>query len=285
MVKKRRELMSQLKGLYKLSRPMTSLSGALAVLLGGYVAGTGEWVKIILACITTVLVAASANAWNDYLDVDIDRINQPNRPLPSGQVSLRNAVIFSIAMAILACFTAYLINNTAFLIAVASCLLLYIYSWRLKCTVLMGNATVAVIAATSAIAGGVAADNVRPSLWLALIIACAIMGREVLKTLADYEGDLRQCCRTVATVWGRRWARVIFFVLISVTVLVMMTPYLFNVYRPIYAYIVIIGIYPVTFYILLQVARDRTGPELERLSQIMKYDFMIWFIAVALGAS
>ena len=131
-LKKKRNSMSQLKGLYKLSRPMTSLSGALAVLLGGYVAGTGEWLKIILACLTAVLVTASANAWNDYLDVDIDRINQPNRPLPSGQVSLRTALTFSVVMALLSFSTAYLINKAAFLLAIASCLLLYTYSWRLK---------------------------------------------------------------------------------------------------------------------------------------------------------
>ncbi len=277
--------MSQLRALYKLSRPMSSLSGGLAVLLGGYVAGTGEWIKIILACITTLFVAASANAWNDYLDIDIDRINQPNRPLPSGLVSLRNARTFSFVIALLSLFTAYLINQTAFTIAVISIILLYIYSWRLKSTVLMGNMTVALISAMSAIFGGVSAGNVKPSLWLALIIACAIMGREVLKTLADYEGDLRHRCRTIATVWGRRWARVVFFILIAATVIVMMTPYLFNVYRPIYAYIVTLGVYPVVFYILLRVTRDRTGAQLERLSQLMKYDFLIWFIAVALGAT
>ncbi|MEJ2746737.1 MAG: geranylgeranylglycerol-phosphate geranylgeranyltransferase [Anaerolineae bacterium] len=263
---------------------MTSLSGALAVLIGGYVAGTGAWGDIILACLTTLLIAGSANAWNDYLDVEIDRVNQPQRPLPSGQVSLRQAKYFSFALAGLSLLLAVFINLPAFIIVLVTNGLLYFYSMRLKSTVLMGNATVAMISALSAVFGGVAAGNVRPTLWLALIIATGIMGREVLKTLADYEGDLRQRCRTIATVWGRRPARIVFYVLAAATVTVMMFPYLFKVYRPVYAYVVALGVYPVIFYILLRVSRYRTGPQLEKLSQLMKYDFLIWFLAVLLGA-
>jgi len=95
---------------------------------------------------------------------------------------------------------------------------------------------------------------------------------------------LRQRCRTISTVWGRRPARIIFFVLSWITLGMMMLPYLFRVYSPIYAYIVVFGVYPVLVYILVKVNRYRTGPQLERLSQLMKYDFLIWFVAVLLGA-
>ena len=65
----------------------------------------------------------------------------------------------------------------------------------------------------------------------------------------------------------------------------MMVPHLLDLYRPIYAYVVGLGVYPVVLYIVLRVTRERTGPQLERLSQLMKYDFIIWFFAVLLGAS
>jgi 4-hydroxybenzoate polyprenyltransferase len=142
-----------------------------------------------------------------------------------------------------------------------------------------------VTSAFSAIFGGIAAGNPGPSLWLALIIGTGIMGREVLKTLADYEGDLREHCRTVATVWGKRRARIVFYLLVAATLWVMLLPYLQAVYEPIYAYIVLGGVYPVVLYILLRVTQDRTGPQLERLSQLMKYDFLVWFVAVWLGAA
>ncbi|MBE2224359.1 MAG: geranylgeranylglycerol-phosphate geranylgeranyltransferase [Anaerolineae bacterium] len=275
--------MSQLKGLYKISRPLSTLSGALSVLLGGYVAGTGQWGDIFLAALATILISSSANAWNDYMDIEIDKINQPQRPLPSGMISPRAAVIFAVITAILSLIIAAFINQTAFIIAVISTILLFLYSWKLKSTVLLGNFTVAFISALSVMFGGVAAGNIRPTIWLAVIIFVAILGREILKTLADYDGDLRQKCRTISTVWGRRSARIIFYILALLTIGLMLLPYMFRVYAPIYAYLVIFGVYPVILYILVKVSRERTGAQLERLSQLMKYDFFIWFLAVILG--
>ena len=231
----------------------------------------------------TVLISSSANAWNDYRDIEIDKINQPQRPLPSGMVSPRTAVIFTIVAALLSLIIAAFISWPAFVIAAFSNILLYLYSWKLKSTVLLGNFTVALISAMSVVFGGIAAGNVRPTIWLPVIIFFAILGREILKTLADYEGDLRQKCHTISTVCGRRCARILFYVLTLITIGLMLLPYLFDVYAPIYAYIVIFGVYPVILYILVKVSRERTGAQLERLSQLMKYDFLIWFLAVVLG--
>lgn len=274
-----------IKGLYKLSRPLSTLTGVLAVVLGGYVAGTGAWDKIALAALATLFVSAAANAWNDYRDIDIDRINQPQRPLPSGMVSPRAAFVFSIVLAALSIVISVFISPAALLIAIASNILLYVYSVWLKSTVLLGNATVALISAMSPVFGGVAAGNVWPSLWLGAIIFVGILGREVLKTLADYEGDQAHGVRTISTAVGPRAARTIFYILLGTTAVVMLTPYLFGDYLPIYAYIVALGVFPVAIYVIIRVTRERTGPQLERLSQILKYDFLIWFVAVLLGAA
>ncbi|GIK58204.1 MAG: prenyltransferase [Chloroflexota bacterium] len=277
-------MLRELKGLFKLGRPLTSLTGGLAVLLGGYVAGTGAGAQIGLATLATFLISMAANAWNDYLDIEIDRINQPQRPLPAGVVNPRSAWLFSLALTLASLLIAAFINPAAFAIALVSTILLYLYSWKFKSTILFGNFTIAAISAMSAVFGGVAAGNVRPSLWLAAVILTAIMGREILKTLADYEGDLHHRCRTIATAWGRRPARIIFFLLAAVTIVMMMMPYHFGGYRPIYALVVVVGVYPVLLYVLLRLTRYRTGPQLERLSQLMKYDFLVWFTAVLLGA-
>jgi geranylgeranylglycerol-phosphate geranylgeranyltransferase len=154
----------------------------------------------------------------------------------------------------------------------------------LKSTVLLGNATVALISAMSPVFGGVAAGNPRPSLWLGVIIFVGILGREVLKTLADYEGDKAHRVRTIATAIGPRAARTVFFVLLGLTAIVMLVPYFYGAFEPVYAYVVALGVFPVAIYVIVRVTRERTGPQLERLSQILKYDFLIWFAAVLLGA-
>ena len=240
---------------------------------------------MLFRSLATLFVSAAANAWNDYRDVEIDRINQPQRPLPSGMVSVRAALIFSVTLAALSILLAALISPLALAIAVASNILLYVYSVWLKSTVLLGNATVALISAMSPVFGGVAAGNAGPSLWLGAIIFVGIFVREVLKTLADYEGDKAHNVRTISTAIGPRAARTIFFFLLGATAIVMMAPYLAGYYQPVYAWIVALGVFPVAIYVIIRVTRERSGPQLERLSQLLKYDFLIWFAAVLLGAS
>ena len=276
--------MEQIKGLYRVSRPLTSLSGALAVVLGGYVAGTGEWFNVALAVIVTLMGSASANAWNDYQDIEIDKINQPNRPLPSGQVSPELVKRYSIVMATLAVLLSAFINPLAFAISLVATIVLFIYSWKLKSTVLIGNLVVALISAMSVVFGGVAAGNPRPTIWLFLIIFVAILGREVLKTMADYDGDLSEEVRTISTVWGKKAARAVFYILALAALAMMMVPYILEVYKPIYGYIVLVGVVPVFLYVLYRVSQKWSGPQLEQLSQLMKYDFLIWFVAVIAGA-
>ncbi len=272
-----------IKGLYKISRPMSTLTGVLATVLGGYVAGTGDWLNIGLAGLATLFVSAAANAWNDVQDIEIDRINQPQRPLPSGMVSLETARIFSFVLAGLSMLVAALISWPAFWIAAGTNVILYLYSIRLKSTVLLGNATVAFVSALSTVFGGVAAGNPGPSLWLAAVIFVGILGREVLKTLADYEGDQAEQVRTISTVWGGRVARTVFFILLGATAIIMLAPYVAELYQPIYGWIVALGVIPIAIYVIILVTRYRTGPELEHLSQILKWDFLVWFAAVLLG--
>ena len=167
--------------------------------------------------------------------------------------------------------------------AIMGNILLFLYSWKLKSTVLLGNATVALVSALSVIMGGVAAGNARPTFVLALVIFVSIMAREVLKTMADYEGDLREQCRTVATVWGKRVAGIFFYLLAALIPVVLLLPYLLGRYNPIYVVIVAIGVYPVIVYAFVKVRPSTPSPQLERMSQLLKYDFLIWFVAVLFG--
>ena len=59
---------------------------------------------------------------------------------------------------------------------------------------------------------------------------------------------------------------------------------LLPVYNSIYAYIVAFGVFPVVVYVVLNVRRGVSGRRLEQLSQLLKYDFLVWFLAVVLGA-
>ncbi|MCK9410107.1 MAG: UbiA family prenyltransferase, partial [Bacteroidetes bacterium] len=71
---------------------ITGLSILVACLLAG---GTQQQLLIIVfASISGALIAAGGMVINDILDVDIDRINKPERPIPSGAVEKYDAMMF-----------------------------------------------------------------------------------------------------------------------------------------------------------------------------------------------
>ena len=81
---------------FTLFRFGNSLTGLIGVIFGALLA-LGEVPKGDLGSITILhglsvwAFMCSWNALNDILDIEIDKLNQPNRPLPSGQISLNNA--------------------------------------------------------------------------------------------------------------------------------------------------------------------------------------------------
>lgn len=273
-----------LKGFYRLSRPINALAGIIAVLLSGYVAQAPSWWPVIMAAITVFFITVSTNAWNDYIDIEIDRVNKPQRPLPSGQISPRGALGFSIAGSAISLLVAAFINQPAFLIALGSNTLLYLYSWKLKCTVLFGNAAVATVIALCFIFGGVAAGNIQPVLLLAVTVFFAMMGREILKTMADYKGDLQQKCGTISTVWGKKIARVFVVIFLGITAIIMLAVYFVEQYSFVYLLIIVFGVYPLFSYVAINAKSTYPGKKLEKMSTIIKYVYFIWFLAVALGA-
>ncbi len=273
-----------LKEYYRLGRPINALAGVLAVFVSAYAVGPLSWWPVIVAALTVLLITVSTNAWNDYLDIEIDRINKPGRPLPSGKISPKGALTFSLIGTVLSLLIATFINLPALLIAIGANILLYLYSWKLKCTVLWGNITVALIVGLCFVFGGVAAGNIGPTLMLAATVFMAMVGREILKTMADYRGDLDQQCATISTVWGKIMARRYTIIFLALTAVLMLATYFIEKYNPVYLYLVIFGIYPILTYIAINAKSDASGQVLEKNSTIMKYSFFIWFLAVVLGA-
>jgi len=272
------------KHYYKLGRPINALAGCIAVFLSGYVAGPASWWPVIMAAVTVLLITVSTNAWNDYIDIEIDRVNKPERPLPRGLISPRGALLFFIAGSALSLVTAAFINLPAFFIALGSNLLLYLYSWKLKCTVLWGNAAVATIIALCFIFGGVAAGNIQPVLMLAVSVFFAMMGREILKTMADYKGDLQQNCSTISTVRGKKTAGTFVGIFLGISAIMMLITHFVEQYSSAYLYLVVFVMCPLFAYIAINAKGSADGIILERNSLLMKYSFFVWFLAVALGA-
>jgi len=114
----------------RLLRPLNAILMAVGVLLGGYLsAGPAAWTPALWwAGAAAALLGAGANAMNDILDLETDRINRPNRPLPSARISVRFAAVLAIATTGTALVIAWIDSPVRGGIATTATLLLAAYN-------------------------------------------------------------------------------------------------------------------------------------------------------------
>jgi len=82
----------------EIARPINCAMGALGTALAIFISGGGSASGYLIGAVTAFMVMAAGNALNDYMDVEIDRIAHPNRPLPSGRMRTKSALYLSILL-------------------------------------------------------------------------------------------------------------------------------------------------------------------------------------------
>jgi geranylgeranylglycerol-phosphate geranylgeranyltransferase len=172
-------------------RPHNSLMAAFAVLIGVMVASGDVFSQAAFLGFIVAFIASGAGfIINDYFDFDIDTINKPQRPLPSGNVSLSWAKRSAILLFGAGILLSFLINAPAFIIAIFNSFLLYAYGWKIKkAGGIEKNLTVSYLVASPFLFGGAVAGNVEPTLYLVLLAGLANTSREIVKDIEDFEGD------------------------------------------------------------------------------------------------
>jgi geranylgeranylglycerol-phosphate geranylgeranyltransferase len=238
---------------------------------------------IVLAVVSTGLITAGANIINDYYDLETDKINRPMRPLPAGKLTVKGAFIFFCTVYTAAFLLALLISIQMFAVAFVVAFLLFIYSYRLKKTVLWGNLVVSISTAMAFIYGGLAVGVVTAVLYPALFAFLLHFGREIIKDMQDVEGDRRTGANTLAVVYGHRCGYIVSVVIFSILILSTLIPYILKVYGNLYLFTIVLGIYPVLGYIIIQLRKNPEKQQLGRMSNLLKIDMIIGLLAIYLG--
>ncbi len=196
---------SKLHSYIVLVRVPNAIMIGLAVIVGeGIALGTLPQPYIALfGFLTASLMMAGTMVMNDVYDLDVDRLNSPGRPIPSGKVNSREALIFSIFLSALAIVFSFLTGLLTGLTALLAVFLMAYYNTRGKKTGVLGNAVVSFNVALPFFYGGLAVGSLRPLLYTFSAMAfLANLGREVAKGIPDVEGDRAQGFRTVAVSFG-----------------------------------------------------------------------------------
>lgn len=223
---------SLVRELVRLSRPFTLLPPLVGYVTAGYIAYHARppvdvglvqvCIKVLMGALAAAWLNAASNALNQIYDLEIDRMNKPDRPLPSGRLSLNAAWIFTIASYLLTLGLAWLVNLEFFGIVAVTAFLTYAYSgppFRTKRNGILANFTIAVprgcllkVAGWSAVA---TIFDPEPW-WIGAIFGVYVLGAATTKDYSDMEGDRAHGCRTLPIVFGVKksaWIISPFFVL------------------------------------------------------------------------
>lgn len=203
----------------------------LAVIVGEAIAlgSLPSFSQAAYGFLTASLLLAGTMVLNDIQDVQIDRVNSPDRPIPSGRVGIREAYGLSIVLSGLAIVSSAMLGDLTLLTALVALVLMAYYNTRGKKTGLLGNAVVSFNVALPFLFGGIAVDNLRPLLFTFFLLAfLANMAREVAKGISDIVGDSAKGVRTVAAIMGAKSAARITASLFGVAVLLSFAAPLFD---------------------------------------------------------
>jgi len=175
--------------------------------LGRLMIPTPDMALTATALLSMVLVNAAGNYWNSIYDLDIDRVNKPYRPLPSGRLTIREARIIALALTWAALIAAAFVSYIFLALVSAAMLLTFLYSApviRLKSRLWINNMTQAAIRGVlGPLAVWTVYSRIGPGILAltAVLFALIVTGQSV-KDIPDIKGDALFGIRTLPVVYG-----------------------------------------------------------------------------------
>ena len=276
---------------FTLFRFGNSLTGLIGVIFGSLLAldqiPRGDLASItILHGLSVWAFMCSWNALNDILDVEIDKLNQPNRPLPSGDISLNNAKFLT---AILMCFSLFCLVYAGYISSSiedgfenwAPSILIWLlaiflltnyesssnYSLKLKDRGLPGNFAISLSVGMVILFGaaGVFEPTEPRVLSLFFIGITYNLAREIVKDIEDMEGDEGR--NTLAMRIGVEKARVLAWMILLLTMVSILAPFALEIFPASHLLLIIPGL--MTIFLVkrkLAYAEDRNAQKLIKKS-------------------
>ena len=207
--------------LLELLKPITWFPPMWAFLCGWMSAGPNSnittWSLLAGVALTGPLVCGASQVVNDWYDRDVDALNEPHRPIPSGRVPGNTALWFAMIWTLIAQSWAMMLGTWVAAATFVGLLLAWAYSappLRLKLNGWWGNSAVALsyeglawVTGAAIVLGGALPSG--PVLIIALLYSTGAHGIMTLNDFKSVEGDLKLGIRSLPAQLGReRAARV-----------------------------------------------------------------------------
>jgi len=259
---------------------------AVGVGVGGVVGvGSAAWgdlaLPLVMAAAAAAAFTAGGNALNDIFDRETDRINHPDRPLASGQLTLGTARAFAASVFVIAAVLAALINPLALLIVGLNVTLMVAYEKWLKARGAPGNVVIAYLVGSLFLFAGVSVfrSSTGPLIRTGILAALgflATLGREITKDIEDMRGDVDRL--TVPRRIGASRAGLVAGLALALCVALSFLPLYFGVLGTGYAVLVV----PADGMFIYAALHSAANPA--RSQRVTKYAMIVALAAFLAGA-
>ncbi len=220
-------IFTQIKTWHSLFRSEHALITFIGVLVGALLAAYRFSPFLLFAAIGPALITLAAFALNDYYGYETDKANKRiDRPIVAGKIKRQHALYAALALFSVGLVLTYLVNFTVFLLSLVYVMSCFLYDTFLKKLPLVGNVFIALTMAGPFVYGNFAvSSNLNSIVLLLAVIAFLVgLGRELLNTLRDVEGDKKIGAQTLPMILGGKNTAIISSVLILAAVLLSFIP-------------------------------------------------------------
>ena len=269
----------------KILRPLNVLiSGFTMIISASILDQVDNYYIVFITSIVVMCFTGASNALNDAIDIKSDSINRPNRPISLGKISINSAIFISFILYTSGSIMCLNLPNMAQVIAIIiSVPLMIIYNTNLKGLYLVGNFVVASILGLCFVFAGAAHSNIGP-MWLPGVLAFGLTFlREIIKDMADIDGDKISGLRTYPISKGlKKTTRLIIFITLIICS-VLPFPYLIGIYGVWYMIILFLGVEIPLFIVVFLFIKNPQISTAKTCSKILKLSTINGLFAIYFG--
>jgi geranylgeranylglycerol-phosphate geranylgeranyltransferase len=269
----------------KLIRPVNFLITFVSVIVAVVICQPHKvpGLNIFLAAFAASFALASGNILNDIYDSEIDKINKPLRPLPSGKITRYDAYGLYIIFVFISIVISFFLNEISVAIVLCSILLLFIYSKNLKQIPLLGNITVAFLTGLVFVFGGFEVGNPSAAVVPAAFAFLINLVREIVKDMEDVEGDNKAGVITFPIKYGFQKSNILILLITISLIFFTLYPFLTQLYTIEYFIVVMVIVNPILVYCLKKLFEDTSAKCLKQISNLLKLSMVFGLVAIYIG--
>lgn len=271
--------------LVKITRPLNLFQASIAVLVTASIMNIfPHWNLIFITISIACCFAAAGNSINDYFDAEIDKINRPYRPIPSGSISKNTAIFFTIICFIIGFYLSIpIFTYTTGFILISTAILLIAYTPIFKPTVFMGNFIVSTILGTTFIFSASIFGDITKGIPPALLAFGFNLARELIKDIEDIEGDISRNAKTIPIKYGKEFAKKLSLFLLIILMIGAFLPSIMNIYSKYYLICLISTVEIPLIYVLFLVQNSKKKQDYSRISNLLKIIIFFGLLSIYAG--